>query len=313
MYTITQSTENNINYLILNNEETGEYVSLLPGLGAAVHQLALAEDGICREILAPEQPELLQANPKFRGRILFPFNDRIRDASYRYRGTTYRLKANCDEDGSAIHGLIYDKPFELLRTEEEERHAAAVLRYSIKKNQFPGYPFAVNLTLTYRLEPSCFNLHFRIVNKDDCLIPLTFGWHPYFTFGAGIESAELQCPGSRYVAVDDDLYPTGSFPRTSGSQYDFNTFRRLKDTELDTGITALRSGTTVLRQGDQHITIEQDTAQFPFVWLYTPEDRLSAAVEPVSGGTDAFNCEGLGRRDLVPGEVISAWISVRIS
>ncbi len=312
MYSITEHQEHGIGFIALENPETGEFASIIPDLGGVVHRLALCDNGACREVLAPEQPAKLRANPLYRGRILFPFNDRIRNGRYRYREKTYQLECNCDEDGSAIHGLVYDQPFEVLSTEAEPHHAAVSLHYSIQQDRFPGYPFAAGLGLEYRLEPGRFRLLFQVVNNGDRTLPFTVGWHPYFTVGGAIDSAELRCPAERFVAVDKDLYPSGSFPDTSGSKYDFNEFRLLKEMDLDTGMTALSSGKTELRQGGRSIIIEQDPAQLPFTWLYIPEDRKSLAVEPVSGGTDAFNRENLGQRDLSPGETFRADVSVRV-
>ena len=313
MFKVEQKQQDGIIFFKLVNSETGEFAEIAPGLGATVYRIGLAFDGTITDILAPEPMETLEKNTLFRGRILFPFNDRIKNGTYRYGGASYQLEQNCEEDRSALHGLVFDKQFSMLDAGETNSQAEVVLCYSIEKDRFPGYPFPVSLTLTYRLQDGRFSVLFHVANEGKETVPLSFGWHPYFTFDGTIDRAELLCDGDRYIEVGDDLFPSGNKPATKGSRFDFTSFRSLEGLDFDVGITAPESGKTMLRQGNKVITMEQDTSVFNYTWLFTPPDHNSIAIEPVTSATDSFNMESMGRIDLPAGEEINTGATVTAS
>ena len=313
MFSVEQNQQGGITFFKLFNSNSGEFAEIAPGLGATVYRIGLSFDGKVQDILAPDPVKTFRENPFFRGRILFPFNDRIKNGAYSYGGRSYQLERNCAEDGSALHGLVFDKHFSMLDAGETNSQAELVLSYSIEKDRYPGYPFPASLTLTYRLQEGRFSILFHVVNEGEETIPLSFGWHPYFTFDGSIDDAELLCDGERYIEVEEDLFPTGNKPATKGSQFDFTSFRSLEGLDFDVGITAPSSGKTMLRQGNKVITMEQDASVFAYTWLFTPPDHNSIAIEPVTSATDSFNMDNLGRIDFPAGGDISTWASVSAS
>jgi aldose 1-epimerase len=310
MFKVTREHHEGIQFVILFNTRSGEYAYLAPGIGANVYRIGLAFDKEVTEVLTPEPLPTLRVNPYYRGHILFPFNDRIYQGKYCHLGRSYQLEKNCKEDGSALHGLVFDKQFSLVDANDDDTRAEAVLRYSIEEGRFSGYPFPVTLTLTCRLRERQFDILFHITNDGQETIPLAFGWHPYFSFNNDIRNAEILCDSERYVEVEENLYPTGNIPLTRNSRFDFRYFRKFGGIDLDTGFTAPGSGKTVLRKGNKHILVEQDTSVFKYTWLFTPPDHNSIAIEPVTSGTDSFNRDDMGKIELPAGKEIRTWISV---
>jgi len=288
----------------------GSYVEVFSSLGGTVGALRLADsrsgpkaNRSPTEILDPPPSEDPAENPWFRGRILFPFNDRIPRGVYRFNGRELQLPLNSPEDGSALHGLVYDRPFTTLFAGSPSAEAATLrLTTRIKPDEFGGYPFDVTLEVGYILTVTTFTLELSVRNTGDQAAPVAFGWHPYLTFGAPIDGLTLKTASSRYVPVDEALLPSGEILPVDGSPFDFRGGRRLGALHLDTALTAPPDGLVVVSCLEETTELMITGDAFGFLQLFTHPDRNSIAVEPVTAATNAFNLPRLGLRILKPGE-----------
>ncbi len=289
---------------------TGETATILLSHGATVYSLCLGADA--QEVLEMDYEDEIASNPKFRGRILFPFNDRIPQAKYSFEGKEYHLPVNCPEDGSAIHGLVYDRSFNVLSQESSPDRVRVVVGDRWAENTWAGYPFSLDFQIAYTLEPNVFKIEFRMENHSKQAAPIALGWHPYFRLDSdvGVGQHLLELPANAYVAVDESLLPTGETPSCHQTALDFSHPTLIQDLELD--VALIPSKSAVLRLDQRTLVLEQDPSFFKYVQLYTPETRSSIAIEPVSGATDALNRPELGRVDLAPGAIQESWCQVRV-
>lgn len=277
----------------------GNSVLILTGFGGTVQSLKL--DSV--EMLRGDEEAEFLTNPKFRGRLLFPFNDRIPDAKYQFAGKTHSLPINCKEDSSAIHGLIYDRVMKI------ENKTENTLKLSVVVENEKGYPFSLSLNVMYTIGSKGLNLSFEVKNFGSETAPFALGWHPYFKHFGSCNDWRIQLEGKTYVDVDNDLLPTGRTPFVSGTEFDFRTSTLVDSKELDLAISRSENGMTVLSHGVSKLYIKQ-SEEFPYVQFYIPEERDSVAIEPITAATDAFNRPALGRIDLAPGRVWNADCSV---
>ncbi len=291
---------------VVRLEGAGGFAELIPELGGMVRQIALG-DG--REILGPDADGELRANPAFRGRILFPFSDRIPGGRYRFAGRTLELPANAS--GDSLHGLVYATPF--LASGERSSEEGAEIRLSVSPDRYrcPGYPFRLELGVRYRLDGDGFAMSFEIRNTGADAAPFGVGWHPYFSLGEGIEAASFRADADGYLPTDERMLPIGRILPVDGTAYDFRLGRRLDGLTLDNTITAPRSGFSTLTAGDRRIELHQSAALFRFLQLYTPEDPGSIAIEPVASAPNAFNLPALGVSTLAAGESARGVVRVR--
>lgn len=295
----------------LKNSQTEESVVVVPSLGGTVNQITLRDSEGLRETLKVDEKHYSD-NHSYRGRLLFPFNDRIPEAYYEWFGKEYQLDSNCPSDGSAIHGLIYDQEMTQVSEVADDNSAKLTLEIEIKPDQFAGYPFQVFFQVEYVLNEDGFKMNFKIENTGKEVAPVALGWHPYFKIGDTLIDHDMYMNSNSYVAVDRDLIPTGDIPSVDDTELDFRRGGPIEKLDLDHALTAPMDQETVLKYEDRRVVIQQDTKFFQYVQCYIPPNRQSIAIEPVSGATDSFNREDLGRTDLIPGEVIETWCSVSV-
>lgn len=290
----------------------GALAEVITALGGTVHRIALgdfrdstAAGESVREILAPATPGELRENPWFRGRLLFPFNDRIPHGRYQWSGRTLQLPVNSPEDGSALHGFVYNRPFEPI-DEGRTSDGGVFLRLAnrIAPEDFPGYPFDVTLEATYRLEARRFTLELSARNSGELTAPLAFGWHPYFTLGQRVDGLRLHANCDEYVPVDAALMPSGELRPVARTDFDFRAGRAIGESALDIALTAPSEGWMVLSSADEQVEVELGGEAFRYVQLFTHPDRMSLAIEPITSATNAFNLPQLGLRTLEAGETV---------
>ena len=231
-------------------------------------------------------------NSSFKGSNLLPFPNRIKDGKYNFQGKDYQLNMNFPHESNAIHGLIFDIPFKVTDKKAEEASCSLKLEYSSRP--FPGYPFHYLVKIVYTLrENSGFECKVKINNLLPHAMPVGHGWHPYFMADSGkVDDLFLQFPADAILEVDKTNIPTGK-------KQPYNSFNKLKkigDTKLDSCFQLSRDkdrAEIIIHNKENGFgyCIWQETGQFKynFLQIYTPPDRKSVAIEPMTCAPDAFN------------------------
>ena len=194
----------------------------------------------------------------------------------------------------------------------EKNFASLTLRTTLEPGDYSGYPFSVSLEVEYRLEKSRFLMKFTITNKGDKTAPVALGWHPYFSLGGKIDDHRLLHRGTHFVAVDEKLIPTGELLPVEGSPFHFESNPVIGNRILDIALTACGEGQYSVSFKDKSLKLEYDPSFFTYTQLYTPDERMSIAVEPVSAATNAFNQPELGLIKLMPTEKRKAGVCIRL-
>src|SRR3954447_8621032 len=81
----------------------------------------------------------------YRGKVLAPWPNRVRDGRYAFGGIEHRLVLNEPERGAALHGLVLDERFAVIARATHAVTLACNLRGR------PGYPFALRVEVEYSL------------------------------------------------------------------------------------------------------------------------------------------------------------------
>ena len=303
MFSTDKRSANGFEYMILKDDTTGTYVEILPACGAILDSFYVILQGQPFNVIegqgSPEEFKNIEATG-FHGSKLSPFVCRVNKGQYHFGENDYKFKKYY-QGNNALHGLLYDQPFEIVHMGAEEDMASVVMRYSYKATD-PGYPFFYDCTITYQLEK---NNKLTVIteskNMDKGLVPMQDGWHPYFTLGDKINDLQLEFQSKEMVVFNEELIPTGELKAYTS----FDTLKTFGDTVYDNCFTLdfqECQPLCVLRNPSKKIEVEiHPDASYPYLQFYTPPHRNSIAIENISSAPDAFN-NNMGGRILQPGE-----------
>lgn len=229
--------------------------------------------------------------------ILFPAPNRIKDATYTWRGKRYVMTKR----GSKImrHGLVSDEPFDVKRLEAGEDSAVCEAEIAIAPDGplYEGYPFACTLTVRYTLNAAGLHLEAVVHNDGGEDMPFGFALHPYFSKRGDAKKVFIKAPVRRVYACDADLIPSGELVPAEGGLCiwdDFHDVERLYLDNVYRGMTADMA--SEIRYEDITISISASDC-FRNVVVFTPHDRPGFCIEPQTNATDAFNLYARGLVD----------------
>ncbi len=215
----------------------------------------------------------------YAGSILFPFANRISDGKYDFQNNSYTLDCNETGRNNAIHGLIYNKIFEVETAQESEDYAEVKLVYNEKKPP-EGFPFPFSVTLTYTLSDHKISLKVEMKNTGQESFPFTLGWHPYF-YCDDFEKSFLSFNSHKVVLMNQDMIALGVCERPVENPFS------LKNKTLD-DCFILNGREIEFYTPDYKIEIE-GTSKSNFFQIYTPPNEKRIALEPMTGVSDSFN------------------------
>ena len=251
-----------------------------------------------------ETEELLKEDFICKGDFLAPFPNRVCDGIYTFEGQTYQLYPNESARGHALHGFLMKKECELISQDEGEKSTVARFKTIFTKGEFQGYPFDLEMILQFTLKESALDIKITAKNIGIGNAPYGIGWHPYLTANKKINDCKLRIPAKKIMEVrtDKELIPTGKLiDNEFGSE-----LRTIGDTQLDTCFAELVDHAVRFENIELFM---DDTMQY--FQSYTPDERMSIAVEPMSCAPDAFN-NGLGLITLAPQQSIDHQFGIRL-
>lgn len=268
------------------------YAASIAGVGASLRSLTY--EG--RDLVLPFDAD--QVRPAFRGAVLVPWPNRVVDGQFYFDGQHHELALTEPERTHALHGLAAWVTWDPVEVAADR----VVLRHEIAPQS--GYPFQVEVTVTYSLSKHGLSWEVSAVNVGSQRAPYGAAPHPYLIAGEGtVDEWTLSLPAEQVLAVTPDrlipldLHDVGSYDAGS---LDFRDPRAVGGTFIDHAFTDIkweqgrmahvdlvaRSGTGV------RMSWESDC---PWVQIHTPQApgpdgwRSALAVEPMTCPPDAFN------------------------
>jgi aldose 1-epimerase len=251
------------------------------------------------------------------GDVLIPFPGRVAKGRYTWDGVEYQLPLT-DKDGpNAIHGFVRKADWTLV-----ERHPSSAT-YELRFAGADGYPFPLDIRLTYALSADGLTCDCAITNTGAHDAPVSMGFHPYFAVGSElVDSDVLTLPFSQVLEFER-LIPTGRVDDVAQTALDFRLPRAIAQTAFNHCFMApVRDADgcarITLASEVRALTVWMDRA-FSAVVLYTGDNlapkiaRGSIAIEPMSSASDALNHPEWGLKRLEPKATLrGAWgVSVR--
>lgn len=294
MYKITHNQE--INTTVIENSENKLYAKIYNNYGGTLQELSL-NGLVVIENLAPLTYDLTYASS-----ILFPFANRIKDGTYRYKGEKHQFETNEKKENNALHGLIFNKPFQLIEKSSSETSATVLLEYD-EGNISIGFPYTYNIKLKYVFTKDGVSLSVTATNTSEKTFPFTLGWHPYF-LSKNLYESVVNFESSKKIIMQNrnitegfkDIEPVADF--------------HIKDQKLD-DCWVLDSNEVIFKTPKYLLTMNS-SAENNFLQLYTPPKANNIAIEPTTGVSDSFNNK-IGLQTLSPNESYEITWSIKIS
>jgi len=256
----------------------------------------------------PDRPPMLSGIP-----VLFPFGGRLVGNTFRWQGTEYTITDGIIEGGSAIHGLVLNRPWRVL--EEIGDRVVGEFQASIDDPALLSqWPADFRITMAYEVTATALTCDIVIDNPDQLPLPYGFATHGYYRTPLGQgdgEACELTVPASSRWVLDDNAIPTGEI-RPVEPELDLRKSSPINGRQFNTVYTDLAtdadgSVNCLVRDpaAGRSIRINMDGG-FREVVVWNPPHREAIAIEPYTCVVTAFDVEERGYesglRVLAPGQ-----------
>jgi aldose 1-epimerase len=247
----------------------------------------------------------LDTRPSSRFAIMVPFANRVADARYVFDGEPYDLQPGVEGSSRAArHGFVRGVDFHVTELSADAQGARATFAtQAIRPGAHAGYPFAIDLAVTYLLNAEGLTIEAVMRNVGEHAAPCFFGWHPYFRLSdMPIDEWELQIPADSVVRTGEDFIPIAGASALASlderPELDFRQMQKIGPRELNHAFADLRCDTdgrarTRLRCEDTGLGIalwQSSGVMLAFTAdTVTRDVRRSVALEPMESWADAFN------------------------
>jgi aldose 1-epimerase len=161
------------------------------------------------------------------GATIGRFGNRLTAARFTLDRVEHRVSAN--EGANALHGGL--EGFDRRDWTVEDRGPSHVRLGLHSPDGDQGFPGALDVSVTYRVEPGLVRLDYSATSDADTVVNLTN--HSYFNLdgeaSGPIDAHELRLSADAFTPTDAELLPTGEVRDVSGSAFDLRRLTRLGD------------------------------------------------------------------------------------
>lgn len=289
--------------VVLHDAQRGRRVRIA-ARGACVLGIEITRDGVpCSLTDGYRDADELATRPSSRFALMAPFANRVADARYVFDGAAHDLAPGAPAPRGFRHGFVRDTEFSVADRGADGHAASVTFATAIAPGMYPGYPFAIGLTVRYTLDAAGLTLAASMRNTGAVAAPCFFGWHPYFKLGdTPLERWELQIPAACVIRTDADSIPLAGaaarVPLSRAPELDFRRPRAIGMQRLDHAFAELQRDAdgrarTRLRDplsGLGLVVWQESGVLLAFTADTVSRDvRQSVALEPMEALANAFN------------------------
>ena len=297
MYVIkhTQDLINNLDFIEIEDAQKTAYAKICLNLGASLQELTINNLHIIKN-LHPLTYDITYASS-----ILFPFANRIEDGRYTFEKKHYQFEINQTDENNAIHGLVYNKTFELIDQKTTKDEAMVKLKYD-EQNYAKGFPYTYTVILKYILTKDSIDLNITVKNTDTKTFPFTIGWHPYFN-SSDLFKSSLSFKSNETIFFNKRNITLGI------KHIDIDDEFMIKDKTLDDCFVL--DPNEILFETPNYSFVLSSSEKDSFLQLYTPAHPNTIAIEPTTGVSDSFN-NGIGLKILKPNDAYNIYWNIKL-
>jgi aldose 1-epimerase len=244
------------------------HMSLRPDLGGSIEGLWF--EGL--PVLRSSAPGTL-ANVRLSACYpLVPYSNRIAQAQLLWSGTNYPLVKNFAGEAHAIHGVGWQKPWQVLEV------GGSFAKLGLIHHGDAAWPFAFEASQLFHLKDDGLDATLSITNLSSGAAPVGLGWHPYFTKRA---DSHVQFVATGMWEMSSDKLPT---QRSDSPGLN----RACAQLTIDNCFDGW-SGAALVSDAQLTTRLQSDLQRL-VVYTEPPKDFI--AIEPVSHVNNAMNQVG---------------------
>ncbi|WP_282124292.1 aldose 1-epimerase [Algibacter mikhailovii] len=262
-----------LNTLEIQDPDKSLYGKIHLNAGASLQELTLNGNPIIQD-LSP-----LPYDSTYASSILFPFANRIKDGAYEFKGKAYQFEINQKEENNALHGLVYNKSFKIVKQEAQSHSASIVLEY-VEDKASTGFPYTYSIQVTYIFKADALQMELSVKNTSSNDFPFTLGWHPYF-ISDNLHNSTLSFDCNKKIVIGERNITTGVEDIKPIKAF------KIEDQQLD-DCWILNSDKIVFSTPSYDLTFGSSDNN-NFMQAYTPPRLNTIAIEPTTGVSDSFN------------------------
>ena len=313
-FSIEDQQINNLNLVVLKDETSKTEIAILPQYGALLHSFNInindKQFNVIENYKSKQEVDKTLSS-SYKSSKLSPFPCRINNATYNFNEKKYSFE-NKFIDGTAIHGLLFNKSFSATKKKSDENEALIILEYNYNKDD-AGYPFNYTCAVEYILQKNnLLTIKTIVTNQSEIVIPIADGWHPYFRLGGTVSHWLMQFESESIVEFDESLIPTGKLLLYNK----FNSPQQIDNIQLDNCFVLkkeFKKSVCSIFNPKNKLRISFFTdGSYPYLQIYIPPNRESIAIENLSGAPDCFNNK-MGLILLQPGNSQTFTVSYQLS
>lgn len=232
---------------------------------------------------------------------LTPFPGRTAFAKFTWNGNTYQLENNVSWAPHALHGFLQNKEWKFQSFESDSESCTAIFTCDWP-GAYAGFPFPYRAINTVTFTGESVIIQSKVENLGTKDMPYSEGWHPYFMLGEKIDGLTMKMPETKLALLDKADLPTGNFQDdtrfVAGNKIGdlfINDCFCLNDEFSKVHVTETQDLTNnahvILESSSKVVDIWQRAGveQYNAIQMYTPPDRMSIAIEPMTSEPDALN------------------------
>jgi aldose 1-epimerase len=276
-------------------------VSIAPSVGNMAYEIKVRGKNILW--LPFRSPADMKAQPTLCCvPFLGPWANRLDEDGFWANGKRYLLNPELgnirrDNHQKPIHGLLnFSSAWSVVSVEADAHSARAVSRLEFWKHpeMMAQFPFAHNITMTYRLHNGEVEVETTLDNLSTEPMPVAIGYHPYFQLDdAPRDQWKVHLPVRDHLVLNNLLIPTGEH-----KPVEFADPHPLHVSQLDDVFSGLVRG----KDGRAHFWVEGKKQKIAVTYgpkstvavVYAPAARDFICFEPMAAITNAFNLAHAG-------------------
>lgn len=224
-----------------------------------------------------------EAGHPFFGALVGRYGNRIAKARFSLDGKEYQLAKN--NNGNHLHGgdKGFDKVYWKIEETTADNGVAIKLSYT-SKDMEEGYPGNLAVEVVYTLtDDNAVRFDYKATTDKNTIVNLT--QHAYFNLSGGqsdILDHVMKINADRFVAVDDELIPTGTLEPVEGTPLDFRTPTPIGE-RINDPHQQMQYG-----KGYDHCYVLNGEGMKQAAVVYSPKSGIEMTVETTEPGVQLY-------------------------